>query len=1112
MRTFRPFAALLMLYVGCGGGSGDPDSGELGVAVSPVTLSDVDDACYRLAVNAGTLAQTVAGTAPLVWSEAGLCADRFGDGSGGLAYVGTCDASAPINTVSLVLERLCSGGSCSPALATDPLAIGAGTYVNPCPASAPCRREAPCRPNVDSAVAFDLTIMRDAGQGFFDIAIGLDTVSCAAKLDCADPVTGTPRALLFDGEDRGPTAVLALVCSAGAGADVDTVLSFEDIVITCSDGWRAIIDPSTGTGGNFYTPSRDADIFQVATYEGGEATLCNSEPCNLRYWNVAIGVRWDDLIAHHGDCRLTTRATVSDGPLVGGETPAGWVYPVLEFDVPLTGVAPATGQRALLCRAHGLDEGGGVTTHYVGPAPEGPFCNDFDGETSARDASCPVCATESWTVPCDESLCGCPPGPIGGVRFPDMLLDAGNNVRRVAAADLDVDSRPDIAVANYVGDSRIGVFRATDYGGFGPHEPYAAGPTPSEIEIADLDGNGHPDIVTTNYGTDTMSVFLAVGDGTFAAQAVYPTGGNYPGSAAIGDFDEDGTLDVVVTNAGSASIGVFLNQGDGTFAGVINTTVSTSPTQPAVGDFDEDGHLDVAVPCAAVSTIYVLLGSGDGTFSYGTSPGTGTWPSDIATADLDGDGNLDLAFVNYYPDETVGVYFGTGAGTFVGYVTYAGLVQPIGIAIADVDVDGAPDLGVANNGANTVSVLLNQGDGTFAIPAHYMTAPTGVHAASLGFADLDDDGRPELLGANEGTPATASVLWNVGDGELAETTEHAVGNDPRDVVTGDFDGDGEDDVASFAYGGTVTAYLGDGLGGLTSAVGAVVSGALVAGDTGDWDGDGNLDLVAVDSAGGQIVALLGDGVGGFTPTVVGATHASPSDVAAADLDDDGALDLVVPCSAAGLVEVWLGAGDGTFALAATYTTGTDQPVRVVTGDFDRDGALDLGVVSQATSGSGSVRLFVNDGAGAFSAAGAPIATADLTPRDAVAGDVDRDGALDLVVTNGAAASHSVSVFRNNGLGGLGSRVEYDNIGSAKSLAVADFNDDGAPDLAVGDATRRRVQVFLNDRNGTFVPPSSFAVPGGAPVALTAVPDLDGDGRVDLVYVADHGQLGVMLNR
>ena len=94
----------------------------------------------------------------------------------------------------------------------------------------------PCTPNADTPVDFDVTVMRQANQGFFDVAVSFDAIFCAAKLDCCD-VAGDPGGdpdacdrpaedieLLFRGGERATTIVLGLVCTAGIGSDVETHL------------------------------------------------------------------------------------------------------------------------------------------------------------------------------------------------------------------------------------------------------------------------------------------------------------------------------------------------------------------------------------------------------------------------------------------------------------------------------------------------------------------------------------------------------------------------------------------------------------------------------------------------------------------------------------------------------------------------------------------------------------------------------------------------------------------------------------------------------------------------------------------------------------------------
>ncbi|MCC6621701.1 MAG: VCBS repeat-containing protein [Deltaproteobacteria bacterium] len=1185
-RPSRPLSVSLtciacLSVMGCTQASPVPRDAGLQVAVAPLLLPGVANACYTITVSAAS------GT---VWSRSGICADAYGDGVGSVSYVGPCDASGTgMNTVSLVLDDLyASNGTSSP--------IDATTWQNPCGAPGSptydgrpaCTREVRCEPNADALVTFNLTIMRDAGQGFFDLAIDLDNVFCSAKLDCADPTTHAPIRLLFDGPTRGPTAVLALACSAGLESGVDTVLSMTDIVLSCADGFRETIDPSAGSGGNFFTPSRDADLFQVATYEGSESLLCAGTPCHTRYWNVALGVRWASLAAHHGDCSITARATVSDGLLPGARTPAGWTYPVIDFAVPVTGLVPSLGRRDLVCAAHPLATTGPVSTQYVGPSPSGPFCSHFDGVSSEREPACPpippgaptgVVATagvrqvsltwaapaapgvavtgytilQSWNggpyLPSAATITGtsaiitdliadgsyrfvviatntfgdspasapsnavtptrpAPHEPAGKLGFPDMMLAAGP-ARTLVAVDLDGDGARDIAVANYVGDSTIGVFLQNARGGFDPQVTYPAIADVAGIEAGDFDEDGHPDLIATNYNAYAASVYLNQGDGTFAPHVTYPIGLS-SGAVVVGDLDGDDHLDFIATNAGAASMTRYLGVGDGTFTSALTLSTGPSPAGPALADLDHDGVLDLVLPLW-YGGIETYLGVGDGTFTHTSSGSSAYGAANLEAADLDGDGHLDVVS-QAYSDGTVGVHLGDGTGAFASPLAYTVGGNPEGLALGDVDEDGAIDIVVANEyglpQARDVSLLVNEGDGTFAAPAGYTTAQAPEHAYCAELADMNGDGRLDLLGCNlSGASGSVSVVWNVGGGRFAQTAEHAVGADVGQgrALAGDFDEDGQPDLAVPSSGGAVVILLGAGGGAFTLAGTIAAPGDLRRGAVGDLDHDAHLDLAVPDMSGDRLYVLLGNGDGTFAVQTVGPTGDAPSAVAADDVDGDDDLDLLVAAHGASRVETWLGAGTGTFVLGSTTTTAAG-PSRIALGDFDLDGRDDVAVVADLAGGG--LQILHNDGGGSFGA-GAPIATADATPTDVATGDVDGDGRRDIVVANGASGSDSVSLFVN-AAGAFGARADIATGGRAEGIALADLDVDGALDIAATDHTKDRIQVLLGKGDATFVLPVAFAAPSGTPSG-PIVYDLDGDSRDDIAYVTAQQLVGIMLN-
>jgi hypothetical protein len=280
-------ASVLVAGAGC---DDKADSGPTGfeIKVAPLTLPGITDACYSINVYNST-ALFDASTA--VWSKTGVCASDFGDGSGSITYVGTCDASETENTVELTLQSLWTGGAFD---ASGSVALTNGTdFVNPCTGASPertCRLVRPCNPNADTLVEFNLTIMRNAQQGFFDIVVNFEDIFCSAKFDCED-TNGDPLELLFNGTERDTTAVMAFACTAGENAD--TTLYMSNAYIICDVPHNASttivgsLDPSAGPGN---VASTIPGIFGYAVYEGKESL----GDYNKAYWNMSIGVT-DDL-------------------------------------------------------------------------------------------------------------------------------------------------------------------------------------------------------------------------------------------------------------------------------------------------------------------------------------------------------------------------------------------------------------------------------------------------------------------------------------------------------------------------------------------------------------------------------------------------------------------------------------------------------------------------------------------------------------------------------------------------------------------------------------------------------------------------------------------------
>jgi hypothetical protein len=331
----------------------------------------------------------------------------------------------------------------------------------------------------------------------------------------------------------------------------------------------------------------------------------------------------------------------------------------------------------------------------------------------------------------------------------------------VAVGDFNHDGIADLVTAG-VGDGLLSVLIGNGNGTFKPRVTLAApvGSDPSTVVVADFNRDGKQDLAVVNGfgGTETLSIFLGNGDGTFQAGVPYNAGLD-PKGLAVGDFNSDGFADVVAVDAQNNSINVLLGNGDGTFQPYVPYAVGNLPYSEVVGDFDQDGNLDVAVNNSDDGTVGVLLGKGDGTFHPQVTYTVGTAPRTLAIGDFNGDGFLDLAVTNF-GSNSVTILLGAAnkSGNFaVQTPAIAVGTNPVGIAVADCNGDGFADLAVTNSGANSISILLGKGDGTFQ-PQLALTGNIGNSPYPVAVGDFNGDGLPDLAVANYADQSVSIML------------------------------------------------------------------------------------------------------------------------------------------------------------------------------------------------------------------------------------------------------------------------------------------------------------------------------------------------------------------
>lgn len=358
----------------------------------------------------------------------------------------------------------------------------------------------------------------------------------------------------------------------------------------------------------------------------------------------------------------------------------------------------------------------------------------------------------------------------GGCRPGSEALEVRALLSSVpVVADFNNDGKPDVVSGDTI---RLG----NGDGTFRP--PSTVSPSPFIVQgTGRFRGAGAPiDLLLIDPGDfatslGSVAVALGRGDGTFSPPVKLPA--ILPGTPVAGQFTPDGDLDLMVvttTLTGPSQLALFRGNGDGTFRPAVLTTLARSSDIRDVADLNGDGRSDLVLNVLNSPELNVLLGRGDGTFGAPIRVNSGSNSStvgDVAVGRLRGpNAPIDLVTANNDFPGSVSILLGRGDGTFLpaARITINQNASPRSLALADLDGDGRLDIVTTNQFDNArhvtgIDVLLGNGDGTFRAPRFIAT--DGI-VSQLTAADLNGDRAPDVVvtGQNFG------VFLNRGDGVL----------------------------------------------------------------------------------------------------------------------------------------------------------------------------------------------------------------------------------------------------------------------------------------------------------------------------------------------------------
>ncbi len=709
----------------------------------------------------------------------------------------------------------------------------------------------------------------------------------------------------------------------------------------------------------------------------------------------------------------------------------------------------------------------------------------------------------------------------GTAKLPKIIRLTGAGPVQVVAADLRKTGVLDLIVAEADSQS-VGILLGNGDGTFQSEVTYFVQGPPVSVAVGDVNGDGKPDVVVGILGGGSVAgpLVTMLGDGTGKLGAPLPTpsiddiGFYLTTSIVLKDLNGDGLLDAVVVDEGGVVPGAhsYLSVGDGTFKHADYFFESDGGlivvTNVAVADVDGDGCAD-AVTVEGLGLARVFRGTCDGSFQGFPNVltlGAGEASVGVALADMNGDGKLDLITAGGYfgvdpglgeeASNLITVLAGDGKGNFASPKVFRSEPSNYGFAVADVNGDGKLDIVAASQDTDTASVLLNDGQGN-------LNAPNGAYVgyfaggqqqgavnATLGnffVQDFNGDGKPDL-GVIEAermvsTPFNFGVLLNDGTGHfgpLARTPITDFQQFPSGIIFGDFRNTGHTDAvvsatANVSNGSTtVLTFLpnnGSGVfsGPYRSTIDPTKVSSLFIGASGDFNGDGKLDLVGVGTPPGStkwgVFSLLGNGdgtfhVGAFTLSGV---PTATTQAFAGDYNHDGKLDVLVwgfnnTQGAANPLSEFLGNGDGTFAAPKIILP-------------------DLGFFGMA--------------------------------------DLNHDGYPDIVEFHQVLASSptgffvpTINIYLGQPDGSFKKTQTYSpypglaSLGQTETPMLADFNGDGNIDIGVTMSSffpypQSYMQILAGNGDGTFTPTYEIT-PFGKRGTPGNAADVTGDGHADLL--------------
>jgi hypothetical protein len=699
------------------------------------------------------------------------------------------------------------------------------------------------------------------------------------------------------------------------------------------------------------------------------------------------------------------------------------------------------------------------------------------------------------------------PGTLGfasGVNY-----NAGSSPNDIATGDFNGDGKPDIAVINY-SSATVSVFKNTSTTGaiaFDTKIDLATGTNPASISIGDLNGDGKPEIIVPSNVPPATAVFRNTSDSTgiaFAGPVNYALGQSPTGSAIV-DLDNDGKPDFLTLNNFSVMT-MYLNKGRQPYINSFSPTTADSGKVVTIRGIDFTGATSVTFGTKPAQSFTVLsdtvitavVGGGASGFVNVTTPnGTASKPgfvyraAPVITAFAPTSGNRGALIT------IVGRNFATATAVAFGGVLAGSFTKLSDTVIqATVGAGATGAVGVANNfGVDTLGGFTFKQTPviTSVTPS---SGPIGSQATIVGNNLGDSASSTVYFGAVKATVLSATPT------SLIVSVPAGASYQPITVTTGGYTAySAQPFIVTFP--GAASTFTASSFAPKTNVTVASSQTKILEGDL---DGDGKPDLIGYGAS--QLTLLRNtttNGVVSFAAPVYYSTGTIVQGIAIGDIDGDGKLDIAVTNSNENVVSVFRNMSiPGTISLGgrlsyATYTS----PYDVAIGDLDGDGKPELAVINGNPRTVSVLKNVSTPGTVAFTSR-VDFAVGGVLSRDIIISDLNNDNRPDIAITIWGTSADSVCILRNTApVPGTLAFASYINLPSSRGawgISAGDVDKDGKTDVIVTNRTANTVSVYRNtsDSSGiAFANRVEYAT-DASPI-YAAIGDADGDNKPEIVY-------------